>query len=192
MSRIGNAQIVIPAGVTVEIKDNIISVKGPKGTLSEAYDSVIVPSIEGNVLKFEIAELKADSSKKDKDVEGPVRAKHGLYRALVMNMVKGVTEGFKKSLEVNGVGWKVSKQGKKLVMNVGFSHPVEIEEIDGITIDCPSQNEITISGIDKGKVGQFAAMVRGIREPEPYHGYGIKYSDETIERKVGKAAGAKG
>ena len=181
MSRIGNEHINIPAGVTVEIKDNVISVKGPKGTLSQKYDPVIIPSVEGNTIVF----------KRANDL-GPTKAKHGLYRALCANMVKGVTEGFKKSLIVNGVGWKVAKQGKKLVMNVGFSHPVEVEEIEGITIDCPQQTEISISGIDKEKVGQFAAMVRGIREPEPYHGYGIRYSDEVIERKVGKAAGGKG
>ncbi len=181
MSRIGNAVITIPAGVTVEISANVITVKGPKGTLSQAYDPIITPAIEGNELKFTRAnEL------------GTTKAKHGLYRALTANMVKGVTEGFKKTLIVNGVGWKVAKQGKKLVMNVGFSHPVEMEEIDGITLDCPSQTEITVSGIDKDKVGQFAAIVRGVREPEPYHGYGIRYSDEVIERKVGKAAGAKG
>ena len=181
MSRIGNAVITIPTGVTVEISANVITVKGPKGTLSQAYDPIITPAVEGNELKFTRAnEL------------GTTKAKHGLYRALTANMVKGVTEGFKKTLIVNGVGWKVAKQGKKLVMNVGFSHPVEMEEIDGITIDCPSQTEITVSGIDKDKVGQFAAIVRGVREPEPYHGYGIRYSDEVIERKVGKAAGAKG
>lgn len=181
MSRIGNAQIILPAGVTVEAKDNVLTVKGPKGTLTQSYDPIITPSVEGNVVKFTRAnEL------------GTTKAKHGLYRALCANMVKGVTEGFKKSLIVNGVGWKVAKQGKKVVMNVGFSHPVEVEEIDGIILDCPSQNEITVSGIDKEKVGQFAAMVRGVREPEPYHGYGIRYSDEVIERKVGKAAGAKG
>lgn len=181
MSRIGNAVITIPAGVTVDISDNVITVKGPKGTLSQAYDPIITPAIEGTELKFTRAnEL------------GTTKAKHGLYRALTANMVKGVTEGFKKTLIVNGVGWKVAKQGKKLVMNVGFSHPVEMDEIEGITIDCPSQTEITISGIDKDKVGQFAAIVRGVREPEPYHGYGIRYSDEVIERKVGKAAGAKG
>ncbi len=181
MSRIGNAHIDIPAGVTVEIKDGVMSVKGPKGVLSQKYDTIITPSVEGSVIKFTRAN----------DL-GPTKAKHGLYRALCANMVKGVTEGFKKSLIVNGVGWKVAKQGKKLVMNVGFSHPVEVEEIDGIALDCPSQTEITVSGIDKEKVGQFAAMVRGIREPEPYHGYGIRYSDEVIERKVGKAAGGKG
>ena len=181
MSRIGNASISIPAGVTVEAKDNVLTVKGPKGTLTQAYDPVITPVVEGNVVKFTRAN----------DL-GPTKAKHGLYRALCANMVKGVTEGFKKSLIVNGVGWKVAKQGKKVVLNVGFSHPVEIEEIDGIALDCPSVTEITVTGIDKEKVGQFSAMVRGIREPEPYHGYGIRYSDEVIERKVGKAAGSKG
>ena len=181
MSRIGNAVITIPAGVTVDVANGVITVKGPKGTLSQAYDTVITPKVENNVVSFTRAnEL------------GTTKAKHGLYRALCANMVKGVTEGFKKNLIVNGVGWKVAKQGKKLVMNVGFSHPVEIEEIDGITLDCPSQTEISVAGIDKEKVGQFAAMIRGVREPEPYHGYGIRYSDEVIERKVGKAAGGKG
>ncbi len=181
MSRIGNAVINLPAGVTFEAKDKVITVKGPKGTLTQCYDPIITATVEGNVIKFTRAnEL------------GATKAKHGLYRALTANMIKGVTEGFKKTLIVNGVGWKVAKQGKKLVLNVGFSHPVEIEEIDGIAIECPSQTEIVISGIDKEKVGQFSAKVRGIREPEPYHGYGIRYSDEVIERKVGKAAGGKG
>jgi large subunit ribosomal protein L6 len=181
MSRIGNAHITIPAGVTVDIKDNVITVKGAKGTLSMGYDPIITPKAEGGVIIFTRAN----------DL-GPTKAKHGLYRALCANMVKGVTEGFQKKLVVNGVGWKVAKQGNKIVLNVGFSHPVEVKEIAGITLDCPSATEITVSGIDKEKVGQFAAMVRGIREPEPYHGYGIKYSDEVIERKVGKAAGSKG
>ena len=181
MSRIGNAHIVITAGVTVTASNNFLTVKGPKGTLTQSYDPIITPNIEGNEIVFTRA-----------NEQGPTKAKHGLYRALCANMVKGVTEGFKKSLIVNGVGWKVAKQGKKLVMNIGFSHPVEVEEIEGITLDCPSQTEITISGIDKEKVGQFAAIIRGYREPEPYHGYGIRYSDEVIERKVGKAAGSKG
>ncbi len=181
MSRIGNAVITIPAGVTVDVANGVITVKGPKGTLSQAYDTVITPKVENNVVSFTRAnEL------------GTTKAKHGLYRALTANMVKGVTEGFKKTLIVNGVGWKVAMQGNKLVMNVGFSHPVEVVAVDGITIECPSQTEIAISGIDKEKVGQFSAMVRGYREPEPYHGYGIRYSDEVIERKVGKAAGGKG
>ena len=181
MSRIGNAHIVLPAGVTVEAKNNVLTVKGPKGTLTQSYDPVITPNVEGNELVFTRANDLA-----------PTKAKHGLYRALAANMVKGVTEGFKKTLIVNGVGWKVAKQGKKVVLNVGFSHPVEIEEIEGIVLDCPTQTEIVVSGIDKEKVGQYAAKVRGIREPEPYHGYGIRYSDEVIERKVGKAAGSKG
>ena len=181
MSRIGNAVITIPAGVTIDTANNVLTVKGPKGTLTQAYDPIITPVVEGNVIKFTRA-----------NEQGPTKAKHGLYRALCANMVKGVTEGYKKTLIVHGVGWKVAKQGKKIVMNIGFSHPVEVEEIDGITLDCPSQTEITVSGIDKEKVGQFAAIVRGYREPEPYHGYGIRYSDEVIERKVGKAAGAKG
>lgn len=181
MSRIGNAHINLPAGVSVEIKNSVITIKGAKGTLFLEYDPIITPVVEGNVLKFTRAN----------DL-GATKAKHGLYRALAANMVKGVTEGFKKTLIVNGVGWKVAKQGKKIVMNVGFSHPVEIEEVDGIVLDCPSQTEITVSGIDKDKVGQFASKIRGVREPEPYHGYGIRYSDEVIERKVGKAAGSKG
>ena len=181
MSRIGNAVITIPAGVTIDTANNVLTVKGPKGTLTQAYDPIITPVVEGNVIKFTRA-----------NDQGPTKAKHGLYRALCANMVKGVTEGYKKTLIVHGVGWKVAKQGKKLVMNIGFSHPVEVEEIDGIALDCPSQTEITVSGIDKEKVGQFAAMVRGYREPEPYHGYGIRYSDEVIDRKVGKAAGGKG
>ena len=181
MSRIGNAPVIIPAGVTVETANNVLTVKGPKGTLTQAYDPIITIKVEGaNVVLTRANDL------------GPTKAKHGLYRALCFNMVKGVTEGFKKTLVVNGVGWKVAKQGKKVVLNVGFSHPVEIEEIDGITLDCPSITEIVVSGIDKEKVGQYSAMVRGIREPEPYHGYGIRYSDEVIERKVGKAAGGKG
>ena len=181
MSRIGNAIIDIPAGVTVEAKDNVITVKGPKGTLSQVYDPVITPVIEANVLKFTRA-----------NDQGPTKAKHGLYRALCANMIKGVTEGYAKTLIVHGVGWKVAKQGNKVVLNVGFSHPVEVAEIEGISLDCPTAHEIVVKGIDKEKVGQFAAIVRGIREPEPYHGYGIRYSDEVIDRKVGKAAGSKG
>ena len=181
MSRIGNAHIVIPAGVTVTAENGVLTVKGPKGTLTQAYDAVITASIENNEVVFTRA-----------NDQGPTKAKHGLYRALCANMVKGVTEGFKKTLIVHGVGWKVAKQGKKIVMNIGFSHPVEVEEIEGIALDCPTQTEITVTGVDKEKVGQFAAIIRNYREPEPYHGYGIRYSDEVIERKVGKAAGGKG
>ena len=182
MSRIGKAPIKIPAGVELKVNGNVFTVKGPKGELSQTFDPA---NIELCVENGEIIVKRFNE-------ENATKAKHGLYRALAYNMVVGVTEGYKKTLIVNGVGWKVAKQGKKVVMNVGFSHPVEIEEIDGIALDCPTQTEITVSGIDKEKVGQFAAMVRGVREPEPYHGYGIRYSDEVIERKVGKAAGAKG
>ena len=178
MSRIGNASITIPAGVTIETKDGVITVKGPKGTLTQEYDTVITPVVEGAEIKFTRANDLA-----------PTKAKHGLYRALTANMIKGVTVGFQKNLIVNGVGWKVAKQGNKVVLNVGFSHPVEVAEIEGITLECPSITEIAVKGINKEKVGQVAAMIREIREPEPYHGYGIRYSDEVIERKVGKAGG---
>lgn len=181
MSRIGNEIIHIPAGVTVDVSNNVITVKGPKGTLSQEYDPIITPAVEGNVVKFTRAN----------DL-GPTKAKHGLYRALTANLVKGVTEGYQKNLIINGVGYKVAKQGNKVVLNVGFSHPVEVAEVEGISLECPSANEIVVKGINKEKVGQFAAMVRSIREPEPYHGYGIRYNDEVIERKVGKAAGSKG
>lgn len=181
MSRIGNAHITIPAGVTVEVKDAVITVKGPKGTLSQSYDTIITPNIKGNTIIFTRA-----------NENGTTKAKHGLYRALTANMIKGVTEGYQKKLIVNGVGWKVAMQGGKLVMNVGFSHPVEMTAEEGITIETPTQTEIVISGISKERVGQFSAKVRKIREPEPYHGYGIRYSDEVIERKEGKAAGGKG
>ena len=178
MSRIGNAVINLPAGVTVEAKDKVITVKGPKGTLTQAYDPVISLTVENNTVKFTRA-----------NEQGPTKAKHGLYRALTANMVKGVTEGFKKTLIVNGVGWKVAKQGNKVVLNVGFSHPVEIFETADIKLECPSITEIVVSGINKEKVGQYAATVRSIRKPEPYHGYGIAYKGEVIERKEGKTAG---
>lgn len=178
MSRIGRAPVAIPAGVTVEVKDGFMTVKGPKGTLTQDIDSQITVSIEGGVATL----TRANDSKE-------LRAKHGLYRALLQNMVNGVTNGYTKSLIINGVGYKVAKQGNKVVLNVGFSHPIEVVEIDGIKLDCPTQTEITVSGIDKVKVGQVAANIRSIREPEPYHGYGIRYKDEVIERKEGKTAG---
>ena len=178
MSRIGNAHIQIPAGVTVEIKNNNITVKGAKGTLALDIDSLITAKVENNEIIFTRANDLSDT-----------KAKHGLYRALCANMVKGVTEGFKKTLIVNGVGWKVAKQGKKVVMNIGFSHPVEVEEIEGVTMECPSQTEIVVSGIDKEKVGQFAAMIRGIKPVEPYHAYGIRYKEEVVTLKVGKRTG---
>ncbi len=178
MSRIGRAPVTLPAGVTVEVKANEFVVKGPKGTLTQDYDPKITITVEGNVAHL----TRADELKETK-------AKHGLYRALLHNMVKGVTDGYEKVLVVNGVGWKVQKQGAGLVLNVGFSHPVEIAAVEGITFDCPSQTEISVKGIDKVAVGQTAASIRAIRLPEPYHGYGIRYKDEVIERKEGKTAG---
>ena len=178
MSRIGRAPITIPSGVEVKIDGSVVSVKGPKGQLSQDI---------GKSIKCEMNDGKLVFTRPDDMKEN--RAKHGLYRALVNNMVIGVTAGFKRELVINGVGYKVAKQGNKIVMNVGYSHPVEVAEEPGITFECPSQTEITVKGIDKVKVGQVAANIRMIRKPEPYHGYGIHYSDEVIERKEGKTAG---
>lgn len=178
MSRIGKLPVKLPAGVTVTFENGLLTVKGSKGTLTQEVVGDINIKVEGAEA---IVEKTSDAVGTD--------AKHGLYRALLHNMVVGVTEGYKKSLKVNGVGWKVAKQGNKIVMNVGFSHPVDFVQPAGITLDCPSQNEITVSGIDKQLVGQTAADIRGIRIPEPYHGYGIAYSDEVIERKEGKTGG---
>ena len=175
MSRIGREPVTIPAGVTVDVKEKEFTVKGPLGTLTQDYDPIITITVDGNVVHLTRAnEL------------GPTKAKHGLYRALLFNMVEGVTKGYEKNLVVNGVGWKVQMQGKKLVLNVGYSHPVEVETPDGITLACTSQTEISVKGIDKVAVGQVAANIRAIRLPEPYHGYGIRYKDEVIVRKEGK------
>ena len=178
MSRIGREPVVIPAGVTVDFANNVITVTGPKGTLTQDYDPAISLNVEGNQV------VLTRSSER-----GDIRAKHGLYRALLHNMVVGVTQGFTKSLIVNGVGWKVAMQGEKLVLNIGFSHPVEYTPLKGVSITCPSQTEIVVSGINKVDVGQVAATLRAYRKPEPYHGYGIRYKDEVIERKEGKTAG---
>ena len=178
MSRIGRMPVALPAGVTVEVKDGKMVVKGPKGTLEQDIDARIALSVENGHAVL----TRANDSKE-------LRAKHGLYRALLHNMVTGVTNGYSKGLVINGVGYKVAKQGSKIVLNIGFSHPVEFPETDGIKLDCPTQTEITVSGIDKVRVGQVAANIRSLREPEPYHGYGIRYKDEVIERKEGKTAG---
>lgn len=181
MSRIGNAPIHVPSGVDVKIDGNHITVKGPKGNLERDFNSEMTVKLEDNTITVQ----RPSENKKHKSL-------HGLTRALIFNMVEGVTNGFKKELEVNGVGYRVQKQGKNLVMNLGFSHQVTVSEIDGITIDVPNQNSIIISGPDKQKVGQFAADVREKRPPEPYKGKGIKYVDEVIKRKEGKAGkGAK-
>lgn len=177
-SRIGKMPVALPAGVTVEVKDGKMIVKGPKGTLEQDIDARISLSVENGHAVLTPASDSTD-----------VKAKHGLYRALLHNMVTGVTAGYTKSLVINGVGYKVAKQGNKIVLNIGYSHPVEFSEVEGIKLDCPSQTEISVSGIDKVKVGQVAANIRALREPEPYHGYGIRYKDEVIERKEGKTAG---
>jgi large subunit ribosomal protein L6 len=181
MSRIGKKPITIPAGVEVKINGSEVAVKGPKGELKNTFNPDINIAVEGN----EIIVTRPSDVKEH-------RSLHGLTRTLVANMVEGVSNGFKKELEVNGVGYRVQKQGKNLVMNLGFSHQVIMEEPDGITIEVPSANSIVISGPDKQQVGQFAAEVREKRPPEPYKGKGIKYVGEYIRRKEGKAAkGAK-
>ena len=181
MSRIGKKPIAIPAGVDVKLNGSEVTVKGPKGELKNTFNADINIAIEGN----EIIVTRPSDVKEH-------RALHGLTRTLIANMVEGVTNGFTKELEVNGVGYRVQKQGKNLVMNLGFSHQVIMEEIPGITIEVPAPNKIVISGADKQMVGQFAAEVREKRPPEPYKGKGIKYVDEYIRRKEGKAAkGAK-
>lgn len=180
MSRIGRAPITVPAGVEIKVDDtNTVTVKGPKGTLTGVMHPDMEIAVEDNTIT-----VKRPSDNKDH------RSLHGLTRTLVANMVQGVNEGFKKELEVNGVGYRVAKEGKKLVMNLGFSHQVVVEEIEGITVDVPAPNKIIVSGIDKQLVGQFAADVRKKRVPEPYKGKGIKYADEVVRRKEGKT-GAK-
>lgn len=178
MSRIGKMPVVIPAGVTVEYKDSVLTVKGAKGTLAQQITGAIDVKVDGNHVVVEALNAEQETN-----------ARHGLYRALIAGMVKGVSEGYTKGLEVRGVGWKVSKQGNKLVLNVGFSHPVEFPEPAGIKLECPTQTEITVSGIDKVLVGQVAADLRAIRTPEPYHGYGIRYKGENVEHKEGKTSG---
>ena len=181
MSRIGRMPITVPAGVTVEIAEgNVVTVKGPKGQLTRALCPVMDIKQEGNTITV--------SRPADDKLN---RSRHGLTRTLLNNMVVGVTEEYKKELEVNGVGYRVAKEGKNLVMNLGYSHQVIVPEIEGISIDVPAPNKIVIRGCDKQAVGQFAAEVREKRPPEPYKGKGIKYADEVIRRKVGKAGGKK-
>ena len=176
MSRIGRKPILIPAGVEVKVEGSMVTVKGPKGTLTNTFNADMAIAVEGN----EIIVTRPSDVKEH-------RSLHGLTRTLIANMVIGVTEGFKKELQVNGVGYRVQKQGTNLVMNLGYSHQVIMPEIDGITVEVPGPNSIIISGPDKQKVGQFAAEVREKRPPEPYKGKGIKYIDEHIRRKEGKA-----
>ena len=181
MSRIGRMPITVPAGVTVNVADgNVVTVKGPKGELTRALRAEMIIKQEGNTITVE----RPSDDKLH-------RSLHGLTRTLLHNMVTGVTEGYKKELEVNGVGYRVAKEGKNLVMNLGFSHQVIVPEIEGITIDVPGPNKIVVSGCDKQTVGQFAAEIREKRPPEPYKGKGIKYTDEVIRRKVGKTGAKK-
>ena len=182
MSRIGRKPINIPAGVEVKLNGSEVSVKGPKGSLTQTFSPKMSISQEGN----EILVTRPDDLKES-------RSLHGLTRTLIHNMVVGVTEGFSKTLEVQGVGYRVQKQGKDLVMNLGYSHQVVVSENEDIKIEAPNANTIVISGIDKQKVGQFAAEVREKRPPEPYKGKGIRYQGEYVRHKEGKAGkGAKG
>jgi len=181
MSRIGRAPIAIPAGVEIKVEDNnVVTVKGPKGTLTKQFSTNMTISMDNGVLTV----TRPNDAKEN-------RALHGLTRTLINNMIVGVTVGFKKELDVNGVGYRVAKEGTKLVMNLGYSHQVIMEEKDGITIEVPGPNKIIIHGCDKQVVGQFAAEVREKRPPEPYKGKGIKYADEVIRRKAGKTGAKK-
>ena len=183
MSRIGRMPITVPAGVTVNVAEgNVVTVKGPKGELTQSLRPEMIIKQEGTTITVE----RPSDDKLHRSV-------HGLTRTLLHNMVIGVTEGFKKELDVNGVGYRVEKKGTQLVMKLGFSHDVIVDEVPGITIEVPekSNNKIIIHGIDKQQVGQFAAEVRGKRPPEPYKGKGIKYANEVIRRKEGKTGGKK-
>ena len=181
MSRIGKKPVVIPANVTVTVAEgNVVTVKGPKGELTNTFHPNMILNVDGNVLTVSRPNDEAQN-----------RALHGLTRTLINNMVEGVEKGYSKELEVNGVGYRAEKKGNQLVMRLGFSHEVFMDEIPGITVEVPTPNKIIVSGIDKQVVGQFAAEVRGKRPPEPYKGKGIKYTTEVIRRKVGKTGGKK-
>ncbi|MDA8352750.1 MAG: 50S ribosomal protein L6 [Firmicutes bacterium] len=175
MSRIGRKPIAIPNGVEVNVNDGEVSVKGPKGTLSRKLTSEIKVNVGENEV---VVERPSDYRKH--------RAMHGTVRSLVANMIEGVTNGYTKTLELSGVGYRAQKKGEKVVLNVGYSHPVEVDPIDGVELDVPSQTQIVVKGIDKERVGAQAAKIRSVREPEPYKGKGIKYADERIRRKEGK------
>ena len=181
MSRIGKMPITVPAGVEITVAEgNVVTVKGPKGTLTRAVHPNMKITVDGAVAHV----TRPNDEKANKSL-------HGLSRTLLNNMVVGVTAGFKKELDVNGVGYRVQKDGKKLVMNLGYSHPVIVEETEDVQLDAPAANKIIVSGIDNQKVGQMAAEIRGKRPPEPYKGKGIKYTTEVIRRKEGKTGGKK-
>ncbi|WP_312641394.1 50S ribosomal protein L6 [Hydrogenoanaerobacterium sp.] len=180
MSRIGRKPIAVPAGVDVKIDGNTVTVKGPKGSLTESFHKDMAITLEGG----EIIVTRPSEDKLH-------RSLHGLTRTLVANMVEGCTNGFKKELEINGVGYRAAKAGKKVTLILGFSHQVFVEDTDEITVDVPAPNKLIVSGMDKQKVGQFAAEIRELRPPEPYKGKGIKYANEVIIRKEGKAGKGK-
>lgn len=175
MSRIGRNPITLPANVTVSVNNNLVTVTGPKGTLTREINPKIEVKVEGSVVTVI-----------NNNAEQQYRAYHGLYRQLIANMVEGVEKGYQKSLNVNGVGYKVTQQGKDLVLNIGFSHPVVINAVEGIELSC-DKTTITVKGIDKELVGQFAAKIRNIKPVEPYHAYGISYTDEVVVRKEVKS-----
>ncbi|MDI9471647.1 MAG: 50S ribosomal protein L6 [Tissierellia bacterium] len=176
MSRIGKLPVQIPDGVTIDINDCIVTVKGPKGTLAQEVDSALKFEVKGNELHVS----RPNDLKRN-------RSLHGLYRSLIQNMVVGVTEGYEKKLQIVGVGYRATKEGKKLNLQLGFSHPVVMEDPEGITVEVPTQTEIIVKGIDKQQVGNYAAKIRAWREPEPYKGKGIRYFGEKVRRKEGKA-----
>ena len=181
MSRIGRMPITVPAGVEVNVAaGNLVTVKGPKGSLTQQLHPAMMIELNGAEIN-----VKRPSDAKEH------RSLHGLTRTLLNNMIVGVNEGYKKELDINGVGYRANKDGNKLVMNLGFSHDVIVPEIDGITIEVPNPNKVIVLGCDKQKVGQFAAEIREYRRPEPYKGKGIKYVDEVIRRKAGKTGGKK-
>lgn len=181
MSRIGNKPVILPAGVEVKIDDNnVVSVKGPKGELQEQVSKLIKIEVKDGQLEF----ARGSEAREH-------RSQHGLARTLVNNMIVGVTEGFEKKLQLVGVGYKVEKKGNTLVMNLGYSHPVELVDPDGITTEAPSATEITVKGINKAVVGNYAANIRAWRKPEPYKGKGIRYVDEYVRKKEGKAGAKK-
>ena len=178
MSRIGRMPVEIPAGVTVTVNGNTVTVKGPKGTLTKSFSERITVAIEGN----QVLVTRPTDEKED-------RSLHGLTRSLLNNMVVGVSQGYSKTLEIVGVGYRVAQQGKTLTFNLGYSHPITFTENDDIKFEVPNPNTVIVKGINKQAVGQMAAVIRSKRPPEPYHGKGVKYSDEYIRRKAGKTGG---
>ena len=177
MSRIGNRKLVIPEGVTITEENNVVTVKGPKGELTTNLAANISIKVEGNTLEV----LRSNNN-------NDTRTMHGTINALINNMMTGVTKGFEKGLEIIGVGYRFTLKGNVLVVSAGYSHPVEMEIPEGITVEVPSNTEVTVKGIDKVLVGEFAANIRKVRQPEPYKGKGIRYKDEHVRRKEGKKA----